>query len=218
MSTPPRNSDNLGFLTVIDHPPHGLVGGYLVLNTSGRPLEFQCTTPVKPSRPQEILYGETLRPFLYGEQIGQMLLNRSKTEVAFVLTDVEPVLAAQDFVEEPLIFVFGAGKTTEAVETTQTAPLAEVTDESSGSPSTGLPCPLRDNDVDSTFRLDNVPGLNIERWKEITIGRRAVAVPYRQPVDWDRIVDDLQHASRTIDIEEPFIRIRQAIDEIRKTG
>ncbi|MGW8256618.1 MAG: hypothetical protein ACWGMZ_03940, partial [Thermoguttaceae bacterium] len=57
----------LGFLTIIQHEQHGLFGGYLLLNTSGRPLEFHCTAPIKPNRAQEILYGPTLESFLYGE-------------------------------------------------------------------------------------------------------------------------------------------------------
>ena len=193
MSAPPRTSDNLGFLTVIDHPRYGPVGGYLVLNETGRPLEFLCTTPIKRNRTQEIFYGKTFRPFLYGEQIGQTLLNRSKTETLFVLTDIEPVLAAQDFVEKTLVFVFGAQKTT---ETTQISHISE----------------------ESTCQLEGVPGLDIERWKEVKIGKRTVAVPYRQPVDWDRFVDDIQHVSRTLDIAEPFTRIRLAIEEANKAG
>lgn len=54
----------------------GHVGGLLVTNQHGRPLEFQCTTPVKPNRTQEILYGETLKPWLLGELIGGTLLER----------------------------------------------------------------------------------------------------------------------------------------------
>ena len=47
----------LGFLTVLEHPQHGLFGGYLLLNLAGRPVEFHCTAPVKPNRAQQILYG-----------------------------------------------------------------------------------------------------------------------------------------------------------------
>ena len=57
----------IGFLTVVDEPAHGLFGGYLILNPAGRPVEFHCTAPVKPNRAQEILYGTTLKPYLYGE-------------------------------------------------------------------------------------------------------------------------------------------------------
>ena len=216
MATPPRNSDNLGFLTVIDHPHHGLVGGYLVLNAAGRPLEFQCTTPIKPSRPQEILYGETLTPFLYGEQIGQTLLNRSKTETAYVLTDVEPVLAVQDFVERPLIFVFGVKKTSENTNSTQTSQISPELNESLKSFGIDQARPFEENNADPDFRLESVPGLDTERWKEIKIGKRTVAVPYRVPVDWDQFVEDIQQVSRTIDISEPFTRIRLAIEEAQK--
>ncbi|MCA9043520.1 MAG: hypothetical protein KDA69_04320, partial [Planctomycetaceae bacterium] len=52
---------NLGFLQVT-LTPSGYVGGLLVTNRQGRPLEFQCTTPVQPNRTQEILYGPTLKP------------------------------------------------------------------------------------------------------------------------------------------------------------
>ena len=37
----------LGFLTAVQVPQQGFVGGLLVTNHLGRPLEFQCTTPVK---------------------------------------------------------------------------------------------------------------------------------------------------------------------------
>ena len=55
-----RPKPALGFLTVVEHPQHGLFGGYLLLNHGGRPLEFHCTAPIKPNRAQEILYGPTL--------------------------------------------------------------------------------------------------------------------------------------------------------------
>ena len=66
-----KSQPALGFLTVLEHSQHGLMGGYLVLNISGRPLEFHCTAPIKPNRAQQILYGPTLEPYLFGEQIGQ---------------------------------------------------------------------------------------------------------------------------------------------------
>ena len=55
----------LGFITVCEHAELGTIGGYLILNASARPLEFHCTTPVKPTRAQEILYGATLKPVLF---------------------------------------------------------------------------------------------------------------------------------------------------------
>ena len=75
----------------------GLLGGYLLLNAAGRPLEFHCTTPVKANRTQEILYGQRCKPFLYGEQIGQTLLTKSKLTPLVVCTDSEAMLAVRDF-------------------------------------------------------------------------------------------------------------------------
>jgi hypothetical protein len=97
----------LGFLTVVENAELGLLGGYLLLNAAGRPLEFHCTAPVKPNRAQEILYGATLRPFLYGEQIGQTLLTRSKLTPLVVCTDSESVLAARDFTHFPMVLLGG---------------------------------------------------------------------------------------------------------------
>ncbi|MBL9124077.1 MAG: hypothetical protein JNG90_10630, partial [Planctomycetaceae bacterium] len=52
----PQSPPALGFLTVVEHEQLGLIGGYLLLNLSGRPLEFHCTAPLKPNRAQQILY------------------------------------------------------------------------------------------------------------------------------------------------------------------
>jgi hypothetical protein len=95
----------LGFLTAIENADSGIVGGYLVLNAAGRPLEFHCTAPLKPTRAQQILYGATLQPYLYGEQIGQTLLTKSKLTPLVVCTDSEPVLAARDFTQFPMALV-----------------------------------------------------------------------------------------------------------------
>src|SRR5262245_5698135 len=99
---------SLGFLTVIENAELGFLGGYLLLNPAGRPLEFHCTAPVKPNRTQEILYGAALKPFLYGELIGQTLLAKSKLTPLVVCTDSPAVLAARDFTQMPLVLVHGA--------------------------------------------------------------------------------------------------------------
>lgn len=104
-SSAKKNPPAIGFLTVIEHADHGLFGGYLVLNVNGRPLEFHCTAPVKANRAQEILYGASLKPFLYGEQIGQTLFSKGKVEPLLVCTDSEPILAVRDFIAPPVTLV-----------------------------------------------------------------------------------------------------------------
>jgi len=114
-----KSKSGLGFLTVVDHPQHGLCGGYLVLNRCGRPLEFHCTTPIKPNRAQEILYGPTLKPFLYGEQIGQALLSKSKSDTLLICTDQEASLAVTDYAQVPVVLVFAPAATASAGSVTR---------------------------------------------------------------------------------------------------
>jgi hypothetical protein len=97
-----KSLPTLGFLTIVEHVELGWTGGYLVLNLLGRPLEFHCTAPVRLNRAQEILYGPTLKGFLYGEQIGQTLLEKSHFDPLLVCTDLEPVLSVRDTVELPV--------------------------------------------------------------------------------------------------------------------
>jgi len=95
MALPAGSNKAIGFLTVVEHDLHGLFGGYLLLNETGRPLEFHCTAPVKPNRAQQILYGPTLKPFLYGEQIGATLVNKPTLVPLAVLVDRPASLAAR---------------------------------------------------------------------------------------------------------------------------
>ncbi len=105
MTSTAKSLPSLGFLTVVEHDELGLLGGYLLLNAAGRPLEFHCTAPVKPNRAQKILYGPTLQPFLYGEQIGQTLLTKSKLTPVLVCTDSEAMLAVRDHTHIPVALV-----------------------------------------------------------------------------------------------------------------
>jgi hypothetical protein len=95
----------LGFLTIIEREPHGLLGGYLLLNLQGRPLEFHCTAPIKPNRAQEILFGPTLESFLYGEQIGQTLINKAGASPQVVVTDRRPALTVREYVQTPVVLI-----------------------------------------------------------------------------------------------------------------
>jgi hypothetical protein len=82
----PRDA-TFGYLSTWDTPEHGCVGGYLIVSQLGRPLEFHCTAPVRPSRAQQILYGATLWPYLLGDQIGGRLVREAKIRPRVVLID-----------------------------------------------------------------------------------------------------------------------------------
>jgi hypothetical protein len=107
----------IGFCTVRLHAEHGFFGGYLILNTHARPLEFHCTLPVKPSRAQEILYGKTLADFVCGEQIAKALTSKAKLTPELVLTDCTAVLALSHVSDQLVACVPAAPSPTSAATT-----------------------------------------------------------------------------------------------------
>jgi len=84
---PANPAATFGYLSTWDTPEHGCLGGYLVVSSLGRPLEFHCTAPIRPSRAQQILFGPTLWPFVMGEQIGGALLAEAKLRPQVILVD-----------------------------------------------------------------------------------------------------------------------------------
>lgn len=101
---------SLGFLTVRMHSDLGYLGGYLLVNSLARPLEFHCTLPVKPTRAQSILYGPTLVDFLCGEQIARTLVSKAKLQPVIVWTDSPAVLALRNVTDIPVCYVRPSGK------------------------------------------------------------------------------------------------------------
>ncbi|MEE3368245.1 MAG: hypothetical protein VX346_02750 [Planctomycetota bacterium] len=180
---------SVGFLTVVDSGGGSFLGGYLVLNSSGRPLEFQCTAPVKANRAQEILYGPTLHPYLWGEQIGGALISKSRTRPLFVCTDQLHTLAVRSAVDLPVIQVLPASPQPDG-ETSQRKLTTTPSSESAEQPPA-------------------------ERLK---LGRYSCALARSHLNDrvtveraWKTHLDDLH-------LREPFERIREAITEAQRTA
>ncbi len=197
--TPSEQPFALGFLTVVDQSSQGLVGGYLLLNAHARPLEFHCTVPVRPNRAQEILYGATLEPFIYGEQIGPTLIKTSKLRPAAVFTDCCPALAAAAHVEPPLWLVLppepSAPNETDATEANQSeARFARRPDSAQNLPAGASRVRLGRNWVVGTKGSDSADA--------------AVSS------DSDKIAQ----VAATLDLSEPFERIRAAIQESQRGG
>lgn len=159
-----------GFLTIVEQPEIGFLGGYLVLNARARPLEFHCTAPVKPNRTQAILYGPTLRPYLCGEQIGQALIARAKMETLLLFTDDEAAVGVREFTSVPVVFIRRQAE--EPVVASH------------------LPLPLGDYSaaLENRYSSDHPAVLRI--WKE---------------------------HGHSLDLLEPFGRIREALKEAQKS-
>jgi hypothetical protein len=95
----------LGFLQVVEIAAAGHVGGLLVSNHLGRPLEFQCTTPVRPNRTQEILYGPTLKAVVLSELIGKTLADRVQVKPDLIVVDQPELLDLRRLIEVPVLLL-----------------------------------------------------------------------------------------------------------------
>lgn len=83
----------------------GYIGGLLITTETGLPLEFRCTSPLKPTSAQRILYGGTLEPHVRANLISDALLKACANKPGVILTDHESVLALQPDVAVPIVFV-----------------------------------------------------------------------------------------------------------------
>ncbi|MCC9656104.1 hypothetical protein [Rhodopirellula halodulae] len=86
----------LGYFTTVQQERTGWTGGLLVLNGGGRPLEFQCTLPLRPTKAHEILFGNTLRQHLICDVIGPTLLKKCRTPISMLLCEQTESLRMND--------------------------------------------------------------------------------------------------------------------------
>jgi len=90
------------------------LGGLLLTDTSGIPLDFRYTEPITPTKLQSVLYGKALEPHLKEEVIQKTLLKEIKSAPDLLIlqpaelaggwnADIRcPVLAVQKTQEAPL--------------------------------------------------------------------------------------------------------------------
>jgi hypothetical protein len=153
---------NVGFLAILQDPS-GTLGGYLVTNSWGRPLEFRVTSAVQPNRVQAILYGAALPGYLCGELIAKTLVEKSTAPIRWLVTDSPHVLELRRQVDFPVVL------------TSQTPP-------------DGLAPMVRNLHVLTDFAGD---------------------LP---------TIENYLAQSPSLDLAEPFVRIREAVAEARKLG
>jgi hypothetical protein len=186
-----KSLPTIGFLSVTEHEQWGLTGGLLLLNAAGRPVEFHCTAPLKPNRAQEILYGPTLRPFLFGEQIGQTLLSKIKCETMFICTDAPPAMSLRETATLPVVLVMGNSEFESPTE----------------------------HSKQRTLRFDQPRApqpSHVDRLAQFALGQHTVAVLQKYESDRETVVRLWQPYQDHIDLTEPFGRIRDALDEAQR--
>ena len=189
-----RDSGSLvvGFFSVVRHSQHGLFGGYLLLNHSGRPLEFHCTAPVKTNRAQEILFGPSLEPYLYGEQIGQTLLAKAEAQAVVICTDTPAALAVRDHTDLPTVLVLTAAEAEAAT-------------------------PTGDGEATTQLRLDSAHSLRAPT-VQFVVGSQRLAVARAFAGDEALVRERLAEVVERFDLSEPFGRIREAIEEAQRSS
>ncbi len=185
-----------GYLSVYQSPEHGFFGGYLILSALGRPLEFHCTSPVRPSRAQEILYGPTLLPYLVGEQIGGALLAAATLTPRLILTDQPAAMARRAQIDVPIaLVIMRRGFTGQE-------PLPLNPADTTGIASTG----------------DDWTNLTHSSNGRFTIGNYDLRMPPGFESEQNDVVESLALLAPHVDLGEPFGRIHEAIREAQRIG
>ena len=88
----------IGYIDIHGDPRAGWIGGALVTDRVGVPVEFRHTELVNPGRVQKILYGRSLERFLKCESLAKCLLNdlENKPEL-LVVPDGEYYMLSRTF-------------------------------------------------------------------------------------------------------------------------
>ncbi len=91
------------------------MGGAMVTDASGLPLEFRYTEPVRATKLQRILYGDVLEKYIHGEVIAGNLIGRLDQKPELFLVSDPAVLDA----------VAGAGRRAVLLTPSRVPPLKE---------------------------------------------------------------------------------------------
>lgn len=113
---------HVGFLTILNEG-NSYVGGYLVTNIWGRPIEFRLSSAVQPNKVQQILYANTLVPYICADLIGKTLIDKAGVPIQLVVTDRLEVLDLRLKLEIPVIWLAPSeGATSRPTSLTQPTP------------------------------------------------------------------------------------------------
>src|SRR4051794_26293812 len=192
----PVQETTFGYLSVINSADHGYFGGYLIIGPLGRPLEFHCTAPVRPSRAQQILYGPTLEPFLLGEQIAGTILDAAKLKPCLILANCEATLYVRSRISSPIVLLRAKVDTSATANPSSPAALAN---------DASIDCPSK-----STSSSGPHDSFTVESYEFL--------LPIGFELDHDEAVRLLTELIGHIDLAEPFDRIEEAIREAQRLG
>jgi hypothetical protein len=168
--SPPALS--IGFLTVFQDST-GHVGGYLVTNGWGRPIEFRLTSAVQPTRVQQALYGPGITEYVQAELIGKTLIEKTAAQPLLIVTNGPTAVNVRPYINMPVIGV---------------------------SPDADAPPPF---------------GMLTMAHPRC---RGSIYYPARFADDRPAIDRLLAGIDSSVDLLEPFVRVREAMAEARRMG
>ncbi|HEY9688338.1 MAG TPA: hypothetical protein V6C52_15315 [Coleofasciculaceae cyanobacterium] len=82
----------IGYLLVASPVPNVYIGGLMVTDGRGLPVEFRYTEPIQPTKIQQVLYGQVLSAYIKREVILETLLKNNETKFKCLLVEDEHLL------------------------------------------------------------------------------------------------------------------------------
>lgn len=202
-------ADTLGYFTVVEDQNTGWTGGLLLLNQGGRPLEFQCTLPVRPTRAHEILFGETLRQHVISEVIGRLLIDKCRNSISMLCCDLHEAIDLAKDCDFPVVFLDESNALHDEKFDRYAQRRKISTSRTGNSPRQGsLPSLLARHRSDETLGKASTDQPTGSRLFELSGATIRVAT-----ADCERVKSIITGLADLPDGAEPFERIREAIKE-----
>lgn len=95
----------LGFINVSVFNDGSIRGGILITDLETRPYEFRVTSPIKPTQLQQILYGPSLKEYVFGELICTPLVKAAKEKLSLVLIKELTLLVIRPLISVPVLYL-----------------------------------------------------------------------------------------------------------------
>jgi hypothetical protein len=190
---PKQKKVGMGYLLILSPSSSLFLGGLMVTDERGLPMEFRYTEPIQPSKIQQVLYGGILSRYIKQDIILETLLKNCESRLSCLIVEDESLLEA-DGIDIPLFRVLP----------TKSAPIGLAGTIQECSPEECLlQVSSENNPVRVMTTLKSRPDNNSQ-----PSASASQEVPKADPFKL------LLDAGQSMDITEPLDRVRKALDII----
>jgi hypothetical protein len=198
----PKSGSALAYLMVFTPAPNLFIGGAMVTDNKGLPLEFRYTEPIQPTKIQQVLYGQVLSRYIKNEVILETLLNSLESSFSVLLVNDEAFL---EYASDKFAVI--------RLADTQSPPLSQLGDTTVLSASELL---LQVAPANSPVRLTVHPERLIVRGGANDGADMDSTVPTSpvNPLTNHPALQTLTNFGQTMDLKEPLGRIEKALEMI----